>query len=52
MTVGTSTHLRVGYNVGASGWLNAHSIQHHNGKRQLIIFTDGGHFTTLDKFLK
>jgi len=45
LAVGTSTHLRVGYNEGASGWLQSHVIIHKNGKTQHINFTDG-EFTT------
>lgn len=36
--VGTSTTLRVGYNYGASNWLNADLICHKDGKRQHIIY--------------
>ena len=48
LAVGTSTHLRVGYNEGASGWLNSHVIVHKNGKAQHIHFVgkDKG-YTTL-----
>lgn len=45
--VGTSTHLRVGYNVGPSKWLQAHSIIHEDGKAQIISFHDG-EFTTFE----
>jgi len=38
LAVGTSTYLRVGYNKGASGWLNSHVIIHKNGKAQHINF--------------
>ncbi len=41
---GTSTYLRLEYNHGASGWLNADTILHADGKRQIIIYVDG-HFT-------
>lgn len=44
--VGTSTKLRVGYNIGASSWLNADVIVHENGKSQHIIYFNYG-FTTL-----
>jgi len=43
--VGTSTFLRVGYNIGPSRWMQAHSIIHPNGKAQLISFHEG-EFTT------
>ena len=36
--VGTSTKLRVDYNIGASSWLNADVIIHSNGKLQHIIY--------------
>lgn len=39
--VGTSTHLRVHYNKGPSGWLNTHAVVYPNGKRQLISIIDG-----------
>lgn len=38
MYVGTSTKLRIGYNVGASSWRNADIICHKDGKRQHIIY--------------
>jgi hypothetical protein len=38
MSVGTSTHSRVGYNVGPSSWLQSHVIIHKNGKAQHINF--------------
>jgi hypothetical protein len=36
VTVGTSTFLRVGYNTGASGWLQSHAILQADGKVQQI----------------
>lgn len=39
--VGTSTRLRLEYNHGASGWLNAHCVLTANGKRQIIVIVDG-----------
>lgn len=45
MAVGTSTHLRVGYNMGPSSWLQTHIIIHNDGKAQHINFIDG-EFTT------
>lgn len=39
--VGTSTHLRLEYNHGASSWLNAHGLLHADGKRQIIFIIDG-----------
>lgn len=46
LAVGTSTHLRIGYNIGASAWLQSHVIIHHDGKAQHIHFIDG-EYTTL-----
>lgn len=40
LSVGTSTHLRVGYNTGASSWLQTHVIIHDDGKAQHINFID------------
>jgi len=45
--VGTTTHLRVGYNIGPSAWLQSHSIIHSDGKAQQIDFYDG-EFTTFE----
>lgn len=39
--VGTSSKLRLDYNVGASSWHHCHCIVHSNGKRQLIFITNG-----------
>ncbi len=39
--VGTSTNLRLEYNAGPSGWLNAHAIVNADGKRQLLFIVDG-----------
>jgi len=51
LAVGTSTHLRVGYNQGASGWLQSHVILHKNGKAQHINFIKdkegNANFTTI-----
>ncbi len=47
MAVGTSTGLRVGYNIGASAWLQSHIIIHNDGKAQHINFIDG-EYTTLN----
>lgn len=48
IAVGTSTKLRVGYNKGASGWLQSHVIIHTDGRAQHINFIDG-EFTTFKK---
>ena len=45
LAVGTTTHLRVGYNNGPSSWLQSHVIIHNDGKAQHINFIDG-EFTT------
>ena len=47
LAVGTSTHLRVGYNSGPSSWLQSHVIIHKNGKAQHINFING-EFTTFE----
>lgn len=39
--VGTSSNLRLDYNVGASNWHHCHCVVHNNGKRQLIFITHG-----------
>jgi hypothetical protein len=52
ISVGTSTHLRVGYNKSFSSWIQAHGIVNRLGKFQHIIFfktKDGLEYTTLDK---
>lgn len=38
---GTGTFLRLDYNHGASGWLNADVLLNDDAKRQLIIYVDG-----------
>lgn len=45
LAVGTSTKMRVGYNKGASSWLQSHVLIHKNGKAQHINFING-EFTT------
>lgn len=46
--VGTSSHLRVGFNIGPSSWCHADAILHFNGKTELIIYDDHDYsFTTL-----
>lgn len=47
ISVGTSTHLRVGYNKGASPWLQSHVIIHNDGRTQHINFING-EFTTFE----
>lgn len=52
VSVGTSTHLRVGYNKSFSSWVQAHGIVNRIGKFQHIVFfktKDGLEYTTLDK---
>jgi len=46
LAVGTSTKLRVNYNLGPSGWLHSHVIIHEDAKAQHINFIKG-EFTTL-----
>jgi len=45
LAVGTSTKLRVGYNMGPSSWLQSHVIIHSNGKSQHINFINGKYTT-------
>ena len=47
LSVGTSTKLRVGYNRGASSWLQSHVIIHNDGRAQHINFING-EFTTFE----
>lgn len=46
ISVGTSTRLKLGYNIGASSWLHAHALLYSDGTRQLINIIDGN-FTTM-----
>lgn len=39
--VGTSTSLKLEYNIGPNAWLNTHCVLHADGKRQLISIIDG-----------
>lgn len=45
LAVGTSTTLRVGYNIGPSSWLQSHIIIHEDGKAQHINFIRGEYTT-------
>jgi hypothetical protein len=45
LAVGTSTKMRVGYNMGPSSWLQSHVIIHKNGKAQHINFINGKYTT-------
>jgi hypothetical protein len=45
MAVGTSTKMRVGYNIGASSWLQSHVIIHTDQRAQHINFIDGEYTT-------
>lgn len=47
LAVGTSTNLRIGYNLGPSSWLQSHVIIHTDGKAQHINFING-YFSTLE----
>jgi len=52
VSVGTSTHLRLPYNKGASAWVNSHGIINRLGKFQHIVFfktKDGLEYTTFKK---
>ena len=53
LSVGTSTKLRMGYNLGPSRWMHGHVIIHPNGKAQhlLININDKGvpSYTTVGK---
>jgi hypothetical protein len=39
--VGTSSHLKLGYNIGPSSWLNSSCLVYPNGQRQLINAING-----------
>lgn len=39
--VGTSSNLKLEYNVGASSWHHCHCVVYKNGKRQLIFIVNG-----------
>lgn len=39
--VGTSSHLKLTYNVGPSSWLNTHCVVYPNGSRQLLNMING-----------
>lgn len=39
--VGTSTHLRLGYNRGYSNWMNTHAMLYKNSQVQLINIING-----------
>lgn len=45
LAVGTSTIMRMGYNIGPSNWLQSHVIIHKSGKAQHIHFIDGEYTT-------
>lgn len=47
LAVGTSTKLRMNYNLGPSGWLQSHVLIHQDGKAQHIHFVKG-EYTTLN----
>lgn len=46
LVVGTSTKLRVGYNVGPSSWRHADVIEYSNGNATHIVYNDKYQFTT------
>lgn len=39
--VGTSSRLRLDYNIGPSSWHHAHCLIYANGKRQLVFIVNG-----------
>ena len=45
LAVGTSTKMRVGYNIGPSSWLQSHIIIHTDGRAQHINFIKGKYTT-------
>jgi len=45
-SVGTLTHLRVGYNKGASSWMNTNVVIYPNGKSQHVHIINNK-YTTL-----
>lgn len=45
LAVGTSTIMRMGYNKGASSWLQSHVIIHKDGRAQHINFINGEYTT-------
>ena len=45
-SVGTLTHLRVGYNVGMSSWMNSNIVIYPNGKHQHVHIINN-RYTTL-----
>jgi len=45
LSVGTSTKLRVGYNIGPSSWLQSHVVIHEDGKAQHLHFINGEYST-------
>jgi len=45
LAVGTSTIMRMGYNIGPSNWLQSHVIIHKSGKAQHVHFIDGEYTT-------
>jgi len=49
LAVGTSTRLRVGYNIGPSSWYQSHVIIHEDSKAQHVNFNNG-EFTTFPYF--
>lgn len=49
LAVGTSTRLRVGYNIGPSSWFHSHVLVHDDAKAQHVNFNNG-EFTTFEYF--
>jgi len=47
LVVGTSTKLRLEYNVGPSSWVHSHVVIDRLGKAQHIIINKNGNYTTI-----
>ncbi len=52
MTVGTLSHLRVGYNKGASSWMHANALVYPDGKAQLIYIVNDKYCREIPKSFK
>ena len=44
MSVGTMTHLRVGYNKGLSSWMQTNILIYPDGKAQHLHFVNGKYY--------
>lgn len=45
MSVGTSSKLKLGYNIGPSTWIHCHCVIYEDGTRQLINIVNGKYTT-------